>query len=64
MNNMTIDFNPKRVANLLKTMVNQKCVAGFTWYEDIGDMPNMFDICKVIEILENMESSSVTITND
>lgn len=64
MDDITMDLKPKRVANLLKSMVNQKCVAGFTWYEDIGDMPNLFDICEAIKILENMESISLTITDD
>ena len=64
MDNITIDIKPERVANLLKRMINQKCVAGFTWYEDVGDMPNVYEICEVIKILENMESSSLTIKVD
>ena len=36
---MTIEFNPKKVANLLKQIVNQSCEDGFLWYPNIGEMP-------------------------
>ena len=32
---MTIEFNPKKAANLLKAIVNQSCEDGFLWYPNI-----------------------------
>ena len=58
---MTIEFNPKKVANLLKQIVNQSCVDGFLWYPNIGEMPNLFDINEAIKILENAEIKKMEI---
>ena len=58
---MTIEFNPKKVANLLKQIVNQSCVDGFLWYPIIGEMPNLFDINEAIKILENAEIKKMEI---
>ena len=52
---MTIEFNPKKAANLLKAIVNKSCEDGFLWYQNIGEMPNLFDINEAIKILEQSE---------
>lgn len=54
-----IEFNTKRVANLLKVMVNQTCEDGFQWYTDIGEMPTIFDINHAIHILDNMDTEAI-----
>ena len=58
---MIIEFNMKRVANLLKSIINQQCEEGFKWYEEVGEMPNLFDIHHAIEILENYKAESMEV---
>ena len=61
---MKITRSPKRAANLLKRIVNSYCVDGFTWYENVGEMPTMFDICRAIDILEASEDETLYIVDD
>lgn len=58
---MVIEINPKRVANLLKIIVNQQCEDGFLWYPNIGEMPTLFDINEAIRVLESMEAITVEV---
>lgn len=55
---MKVEFNTKRVANLLKAIVNQSCEDGFLWYPNIGEMPTLLDINQAIKVLENTETKS------
>ena len=59
---ITIDY--KKTANLLKKIVNQSCVDGFRWYEDVGELPNMFDIHNAIKVLEQKESEQIVIVEE
>lgn len=61
---ITIEFRPDRVANLLKTIVNQMCAEGEEWYEDIGEPPSMFDMCRAIKILEEAECGTLKVVDD
>ena len=61
---MTVEFNCKRVANLLKSIVNSQCEDGFLWYPNVGEMPSLFDINKAIAILDNTETQTMEITDD
>ena len=65
MKKITVEFNSKRVANLLKHMVNNRCEDGFKWYKDVTDeMPTIYDINHAIEILENTETETLEVGND
>lgn len=59
-----IKRDPKRVANLLKKMVNENCEEGFKWYEDVGEMPTVLDVNYAIELLEKARSQSMTIIDE
>lgn len=61
---MTIEFNPKKAANLLKEIVNQSCEDGFLWYPNIGEMPNLYDINEAIKILEQSEIKTMEIIEE
>ena len=61
---MRIELNCKRVANLLKTMVNNCCEEGFTAYENIGEMPTLFDINHAIEVLDGTETGILEVVED
>lgn len=47
----------KRVANLLKTVVNQHCEDGFKWYPEVGayETVSVFDLNFAIKKLEELE---------
>lgn len=49
-----IVYDMRHVANLLKSIVNGSCVEGFTWFEDIGEPPNMYETIRAIKILDEM----------
>ena len=59
-----IQFNPGRVANLLKKIVNSQCENGFKWYEDIGEMPTIFDINQAIKMLETQKTDSIFVAEE
>ena len=62
---IVLEVDPKRVANMLKRIVNNNCEDGFVWYKDVGsDMPNMFDMSEAIRILENAETETITIEDE
>lgn len=61
MSDVEIHMSPKRVANLLKVIVNRNCADGFKWYEEIGTMPTMWDLQYAIEILEKEEDAKMTV---
>lgn len=62
MKKITVEFNSKRVANLLKHMVNNSCEEGFKWYKDVTDeMPTIYDINHAIMILENTETETLEV---
>lgn len=58
---MKLDVSMKRVANLLKTIINQQCESDFVWYKDIGEMPTMMDINFAIRKLEETEDINMTV---
>ena len=64
MTSMSIDIKPQRVANLLKQLINQNCVEGEEWYEDIGEMPTLFDISMAIKLLESADGASLKVVDD
>ena len=61
---MTIEFNPQKVANLLKKAVNDTCEEGFKWYDKIGEMPSLFDMTHAIEILEKAEVKRIVVEDE
>ena len=61
---MILESDTRRVANLLKEIVNQNCEDGFLWYQDIGEMPTIFDINYAIGILEKAEPRSLKVVED
>jgi hypothetical protein len=65
MEKITIEFNAKRVANLLKRTVNARCAEGFKWYKDVTDeQPTVYDMNYAIEILENSEAKKMEVVNE
>ena len=48
-----IEWNPHRVANLLKAIVNQRCEEASGRFPNIGEMPSLRDIYYAIEILDS-----------
>lgn len=59
-----IEVSYKRVANFLKKAVNGACSPGNEQFDDIGDMPNTFDLAFAIKKLDAMESEHFTFVND
>lgn len=60
---MTVKYDPAKVANYLKALINdQFCEDGFKWFEDVGEMPNIFDIMEAIKILAGAEPKSLEVT--
>lgn len=49
-----IVYDMRHVANLLKSIVNDCCSEGFTWFKDIGEPPNMYETLRAIKILDEM----------
>ena len=64
MKEIDIEFNCGRVANLLKTIANSFCEEGEKWYEDIGEMPTMFDLYRAIKVLEAEEVGKIKVVDD
>lgn len=64
MASINIDIKPQRVANLLKQLINRNCAEGEEWYEDIGEMPTVFDISMAIKLLEAAESGHLKVVDD
>ena len=59
---MFLDFDCKKVANLLKQIVNKSF--GCEVHKDIGDMPSVFDLAAAITVLDNEEIKTITITKE
>lgn len=60
-----IKVQPKRVATLLKRIINNNCEEGFKWFEDVGnEMPTVFDIITAIDILENSPIKELNVLNE
>ena len=60
---MDLEFDPRRVANFLKQIINANCEKGFKWFADVREEPPTFyDLLRAIDILEHTESEKVTIT--
>lgn len=49
---ISFEIDPKRTVNLLKTIVNKYCEDEFTWFDDIGESPNLYEVLEAIRILE------------
>lgn len=62
---ISFEIEPKRAANLLKAMVNESCEDGFTWFDDIGERPNLYEVLEAIKILEKYgEAKHLKIVDD
>ena len=60
-----IKVQPKRVAALLKRIINNNCEEGFRWFEDVdSEMPTVFDIITAIDILENSPIKELNVLNE
>lgn len=59
-----VDINPGRVANLLKSTLNSFCKENEEWYDDVGEMPTVFDMYRAIEILEEVEPETFTVLQE
>ena len=66
MADLKIDIQPRRVANLLKRIVNTLCEENELWFDEseIGEEPTMFDMYRAIKILEETESESFRVVDD
>ena len=60
---MTIEFNYKEAANLLKLFVNAQCEDGFKWYPEAKPIAelNIFSINAAIKLLENTQSEKMIV---
>ena len=53
---MKIEQNPHKVADLLKSIVNQQCEEGFQWFPDVkASSCTLFDLLGAIDVLECSE---------
>lgn len=60
---MEININPKRVANLLKQMINDICVENFVWFEDVNkeEGASVWDMIEAIDLLDDAEEKNINI---
>lgn len=57
-----IEVNPRRVANLLKQIINMHCVEGEEWFKDIDNpSASLFDLSEAILILEDVEPFTIRV---
>lgn len=62
---MKITYDMRHVANYLKKIVNASCEEGFVWFEEVGDMPSLFEILRAIKHLDEIgDEGALTISED
>lgn len=62
-NDMDLEFDPRRVANFLKQIINANCEEGFKWFADVRkEPPTAYDLLRAIDVLEHTEPEKVIIT--
>ena len=49
-----VNVDMRHVANFLKAAINMNCEEGFAWYEDVGDMPSVFEVNEAIRRLDEI----------
>ena len=60
---MVLKWDCRKVANVLKKMVNSACEEGFEWYKDVPEeAPNVLDLVYAIEVLEKTEPKALEVT--
>ena len=62
-NDIDLEFDPRRVANFLKQIINTNCEEGFKWFADVRNEPlTAYDLLRAIDVLEHTEPEKVIIT--
>ena len=62
-NDMDLEFDPRRVANFLKQIINANGEEDFEWFADVRkEPPTAYDLLRAIDVLEHTEPEKVIIT--
>lgn len=63
---MEININPRRVANVLKKLVNSAFAENVTYFEDVNEEEgaSLWDMVEAISLLDDAEEKTIHILDD